>query len=49
MNGLLTVLTFFPMVGILAILLLKPLKRESDNLIRQVAIATAALTFIIRL
>jgi NADH-quinone oxidoreductase subunit M len=47
MNGLLTVLTFFPMVGILAILLLKPLKRESDNLIRQVAIATAALTFII--
>jgi len=47
MNGLLTVLTFFPMVGILVILLLKPLKRESDNLIRQVAIATAALTFII--
>jgi len=47
MNGLLTVLTFFPMVGILAILLLKPLKRESDNLVRQVAIATAALTFII--
>jgi len=47
MNGLLTILTFFPMVGILAILLLKPLKRESDNLVRQIAIATAALTFII--
>ena len=47
MNGLLTVLTFFPLVGILAILLLKPLKRESDNLVRQIAIATAALTLII--
>ena len=46
-NGLLTILTFFPLVGIAAILLLKPLKRESNNLIRQVAIATAALTFII--
>ncbi len=46
-NGLLTILTFFPLVGIVAIMLLKPLKRESDNLIRQVAIATAAITFII--
>jgi len=46
-NGLLTILTFFPLVGVLAILLLKPLKRESDNLVRQIAIATAALTFII--
>ena len=48
-NGLLTILTFFPLVGVLAILLLKPLKRESDNLIRQLAIGTAALTFIISL
>jgi NADH-quinone oxidoreductase subunit M len=47
MNGILSILTFFPLVGIVAILLLKPLKRESDNLIRQLAIATAALTFII--
>ncbi len=46
-NGLLSFLTFFPLVGIVAILLLKPLKRESDNLIRQVAIGTAAVTFII--
>ncbi len=46
-NGLLTILTFFPLVGVLAILLLKPLKRESDNLVRQIEIATAALTFII--
>ena len=49
MNGLLTVLTFFPLVGVAAILLLKPLKRESDNLVRWIAIATAAITFMISL
>ncbi len=46
-NGLLSLLTFFPLIGVVAILLLKPFKRESDNLIRQIAIATAAITFVI--
>ena len=46
-NCLLSLLTFFPLIGVAAILLLKPFKRESDNLIRQIAIATAAITFVI--
>lgn len=46
-NGLLTILTFFPLLGIAAILLLKSLKRESDRLIRQIAIWTAVITFLI--
>ncbi len=46
-NGLLSLLTFFPLIGVAAILLLKPFKRESDNLIRQIAIATAVITFVI--
>ena len=46
-NGLLSLLTFFPFIGVAAILLLKPFKRESDNLIRQIAIGTAVITFLI--
>jgi NADH:ubiquinone oxidoreductase subunit 4 (subunit M) len=48
-NGLLTLLTFFPLVGVVAILLLKPFKVETDKLIKQVAIATVIITFIIAL
>ena len=48
-NGLLSLVTFFPLIGGLVILLLKPLKRESETLIKQVAIATSVLTFIISL
>ena len=46
-NGLLTVLTFFPLIGVAAILLLKPIKRESDNLIRGIAIGTSVITLLI--
>jgi NADH-quinone oxidoreductase subunit M len=46
-NGLLTVLTFFPLIGVAAILLLKPFKRESDNLIRQIAIGTSIITLLL--
>ncbi len=46
-NGLLSLVTFFPLLGVVAILLLKPFKRESDNLIRQIAIATGVITLII--
>jgi NADH-quinone oxidoreductase subunit M len=46
MNWLLTIVTFLPLVGVAAILLLKPLKRDSDTLIKQVALATGVATFI---
>jgi NADH-quinone oxidoreductase subunit M len=46
-NGLLTLLTFFPLIGVAAILLLKPIKRESDNLIRQIAIGTSVITLLL--
>jgi NADH-quinone oxidoreductase subunit M len=45
--GLLSLLTFFPLVGVVIILLLKAIRRESDNLIRQIAIATSVITFVI--
>jgi len=44
--GLLTIVTFLPLVGVAVILLLKPLKRESDVLIRRIALATAVITFL---
>jgi NADH-quinone oxidoreductase subunit M len=46
-NWLLTIMTFFPLVGVAAILLLKPLKRETDDLIRLLAVATSAVTLVI--
>jgi NADH-quinone oxidoreductase subunit M len=45
--GILTLLTFFPLVGVAAILLLSPLKRETDDRIRQIAVATSVITFAI--
>ena len=45
--GILTLVTFFPLVGVAAILLLSPLKRETDDRIRQIAIGTSVITFVI--
>ncbi|HSM55507.1 MAG TPA: NADH-quinone oxidoreductase subunit M [Candidatus Sulfomarinibacteraceae bacterium] len=45
----LTLLTFFPLVGVVAILLLKPLNRETDDLIKKIAIGTSVLTFLLSL
>ncbi len=47
--AILTILTFLPLLGVAAILLLKPLKRESDNLIKQIALVASAITFIVSL
>ena len=44
--GLLTIVTFLPLVGVAVILLLKPLKRENDVLIRRIAMTTAVFTFL---
>lgn len=49
MNWLLTIVTFFPLVGVLAILLLKPPDRGSNNTVKIVAIATSVITFILTL
>lgn len=46
MNWLLTIVTFLPLVGVAAILLLKPLKRDSETLIKQIAVVTSIATFI---
>jgi NADH-quinone oxidoreductase subunit M len=43
---LLTIVTFLPLIGVAVILLLKPLKRESDSLIRRVALTTSVITFL---
>ncbi|MGH2537376.1 MAG: complex I subunit 4 family protein, partial [Candidatus Promineifilaceae bacterium] len=48
-NGLLSLMTFFPSLGAVAILLLRPLKRESDDRIRQIAIGASAVTFLVSL
>ncbi len=44
--GILTIVTFLPLVGVAIILLLKPLKRESDANVKYVANATAVASFI---
>lgn len=46
---MLTILTFLPLLGVVAILLLKPLKRESDNLVKQIAVVASALTLVVSL
>jgi NADH-quinone oxidoreductase subunit M len=46
-NGLLSLVTFFPLVGVAAILLLSPLKRETDDRIKRIAVITAVITFVI--
>ena len=49
-NTLLTLVTFFPLVGVAIILLMKPLfDRESDQAIRLVATLTSVATFLISL
>ena len=44
---ILSLMTFFPLIGVAVILLLKTFKSESDNLIRQIAIATAVITLLL--
>ncbi len=46
MNWLLTIVTFLPLVGVLAILLTNPPKRGSVNLIRGIAVGTSVVTFL---
>ena len=45
----LTLLTFFPLVGVALILLLKPFNRESDDLIKKISIGTSIITFLLSL
>jgi NADH-quinone oxidoreductase subunit M len=45
----LTLLTFFPLVGVALILLLKPFNRESDDSIKKIAIGTSIITFLLSL
>lgn len=49
MNWLLTITTFFPLVGVLAILLLKPPERGTYRLVKIIAIATSFITFLLTL
>ncbi len=44
--GILTAVIFLPLIGVAAILLLKPLRRESDELIKRIALGTSILTFL---
>jgi len=46
MNWILTIVTFLPLVGVLAILLTNPPKRGSENLVRGIAVATSVVTFL---
>ncbi len=46
MNWLLTILTFLPLLGVLAILFVKPPERGADNTIKIIAIVTSAITFL---
>ncbi len=43
---LLTIVTFFNLIGVAIILLLKPLKWETDDRIRRIALATSIITLI---
>ncbi|MCB8988501.1 MAG: hypothetical protein H6661_12220, partial [Ardenticatenaceae bacterium] len=47
MSILLSVLVFFPVLGVLAILLADRGKGESDNLIRWIALVTSLITLVI--
>jgi len=44
---MLTILTFLPLLGVLAILLLKPLERENDKLIKQISLIASAATLVV--
>lgn len=48
-NAILTVVTFFPLIGVLAILLLKRFNQESPERIKQIALTTSVMTFVISL
>jgi NADH-quinone oxidoreductase subunit M len=49
MNALLSIVTFFPLVGVALILLLKPFGRESGTAIRSIALITSLVTFVLSL
>ena len=46
MNWILTIVTFLPLVGVLAILLTNPPKRGSENLVKGIAVATSVVVFL---
>ena len=46
MNWILTIVTFLPLLGVLAILLTNPPKRGSENLVKGIAVVTSAITFL---
>ncbi|MEI2611687.1 MAG: NADH-quinone oxidoreductase subunit M [Candidatus Promineifilaceae bacterium] len=48
-NSILTILTFFPVVGVAIMLILKLTKRETDESAKQIALWTSIITFVISL
>ena len=46
-NGILTLLTFFPLLGVLLMLLLSWFGRRDDELFKRIAVGTSIITFII--
>ena len=46
MNWLLTIVTFLPLLGVLAILLTNPPRRGSENLVKVIAVVTSVITFL---
>ncbi len=46
MNWILTIVTFLPLLGVLAILLTNPPKRGSENLVKGIAVVTSVITFL---
>ncbi|MDT8305097.1 MAG: NADH-quinone oxidoreductase subunit M [Anaerolineae bacterium] len=48
-NGILTLLTFFPLVGVLLLLVLGWAGRKDDELVKRVAVITSVITFLISL
>ena len=46
-NSILTILTFFPVVGVAIMLILKLTKRETDESAKQIALWTSIITFVI--
>lgn len=48
-NSILTILTFFPVVGVAIMLILKLTKQETDESSKQIALWTSIITFIISL
>ena len=46
-NSILTILTFFPVVGVAIMLILKLTKRETDESSKQIALWTSIITFVI--